>query len=208
MGGHEYRIPAASIKTRTTTPRLAARPSASANSPSAGVVIKDVTDQRNGQLRRFYRGQHGRKGFVAVDQRLTRFLAVSGSATTRLTTRAISFRCSVPHTRARRGLAESVDRCSMHAEPQRPAADAVDSQNEVEQRTDRRHQPNEGDPKRCGAGITLVQAGRAPRPAARPTHGTPPPGVARTRRSWRASPSRYVPLRHSFDLMAKVRHLD
>jgi len=70
MGGHEYRVPAASIRTRTATPRLAARPSASAKFSSAGVVVKYVTDQRNGYLRGFNRGKHGRKGFVTVNQRL------------------------------------------------------------------------------------------------------------------------------------------
>jgi len=39
------------------------------------------------------------------------------------------------------------------------AADAIHAKHEVEDRSKSRHQPDDPDPKRCGAGITFVQQG-------------------------------------------------
>ena len=70
MGGNEYRVPAASISTRTATPRLTARSSAATNCSPAGVVVKDVSAERNGFFGGFNRGEHRGKRRVAIDERL------------------------------------------------------------------------------------------------------------------------------------------
>ncbi len=108
----------------------------------------------------FNRGKHGWKGFVAVDQRLHAVACRQrfGDQPTDHASEQLQVLCAFML-----GLFQVFENWTVggfvHAEYQRAAADAVDSQHEVEQRPQRRHQPDEGNPKRCGAGVTFVEQG-------------------------------------------------
>ena len=127
---------------------------------SAGVVVENVSRERNGFLRGFDGGEHGGKGFVAIDERLDfvaggqRALddAADGAREHFQMFRAFVLRfAEVPGNRA----AESF----VDAERNGAAADAVDAEHEIKHRAKHRQQPDEADPERGGAGIAFVEQG-------------------------------------------------
>ena len=111
-------------------------------------------------LRGFNRGEHRRKRLVAVDERLHVVAgrqrpgddAADHTGQQFQMLRAFMLRFTeVFRNRPADGF--------MHAEHKRATADAIDPEREIKQRTHRRHQPDEANPERCGAGIAFVQQG-------------------------------------------------
>ena len=126
------------------------------------IVVENIADERNGCFCGFDGGKHGGKCLVAVDER---FHFIAGrqrpfdDATDDAGEHFKMFRAVVLRFAeiVGNGAADGL----MHAEFDGAAADAVDAEHEVERRPQHRHEPDDSDPKRGGAGIALAEQGMA-----------------------------------------------
>ena len=127
---------------------------------SGRVVVEDVGGERDGFFGRFDGGEHGGKRLIAVDERLNVVAGGErerGDAVHHVREHFQMFRAGV--FRFAEVVGHGPGESAMHAERDGAAADAIDAKHEVKYRSKSRHQPDDPDPKRCGAGITFVQQG-------------------------------------------------
>jgi hypothetical protein len=124
------------------------------------VVVENIGRERDGFLGRFDGGEHGGKRLVAIHQRLNLIVGcqwLRNNAADDAREHFQMFRACM--FRFVEVLGDGAARRFFQAQRNGAAADAVDAEHEVKYRTKYRHQPDDADPKRRGAGITFVQQG-------------------------------------------------
>ena len=125
---------------------------------SAGVVVKNISAERDGFFRGFNRGEHGGKRGVAVDERLdfvSRGERLRGDAADDAGDVLEMFRAFV--FRFAEIFGDVAAEGFVDAELDGAAADAVDAERKIEQRAERGQSPDDGEPDRGGAGVAFVE---------------------------------------------------